>query len=48
MKMIKEGHILSVKGQEFVVIQATYYPTTRLGEVPLPNELVLKGVKDDN
>ena len=46
--MIKEGQIVSIKAQKFVVIQATYYPTTRLGEVPLPNELVLKGVKDDN
>tara|TARA_R110000824_G_scaffold79921_2_gene201250 strand:- start:217 stop:354 length:138 start_codon:yes stop_codon:yes gene_type:complete len=45
--MIKEGQLLSIGGQNFLVVSVDYYDTKRLGEVPQAKNLGLRGVYNE-
>ena len=43
---IREGQVVTLNGQKFIVISCSRYNVTRCGEVPQTNDVVLKGVYD--
>ena len=47
ISVIREGQLVTLNGQKFVVISCNHYNVTRIGEVPQANGIVLKGVYDD-
>lgn len=45
--MIKEGQLVNIGTQKFLVVSAGYYETKKIGEKPQAKNLVLIGVYDD-
>ena len=45
--MISIGQLVTISGQEFLVLDADYYETKRIGEKPQAKNLVLAGVYND-